>query len=73
MVPLFHGCGEGPCGGVAFRVAEALLEGKEYSPGMIEMPDGTQPDPGAKMQCGTCGLGVGLRDLTVSPEFMATL
>lgn len=52
MTPYYHE------GHLAFTVQGDPLEGQIPRSAEIVWPDGTRPDPGSLMRCGTCGESV---------------
>lgn len=50
------------CGGVAFAVIdpeEFFRPGRPITSKQVLLPDGTHPEPGSPMVCGTCGKSLG--------------
>ena len=61
-----HSRGEHPCHQTAFYY-NARYEGSFFAE-YVELPDGTRPQPGEDMRCGSCGQPISLNDFVSMDE-----
>lgn len=68
MITAIHHRNE-PCHGVAFWYDTNGLPGSDdvIDAGKVSMPDGTKPEIGSVMKCGTCGAELSIDALLLIP------
>jgi hypothetical protein len=61
MIDLIHSLGPGACGATVARYTERPVRGEPVDASKVRLLDGTTPDPGDIMVCGTCGMRLDVR------------
>jgi hypothetical protein len=63
MIDVFHSRFADACGGVAFRVTERPVAHSPVSVKICRLLDGSTPDAGTTVRCGTCGRVISMAEV----------